>query len=338
MKRIIVDFDGTLALGVSPNIEDLKPNTQLIEKLNKWGNAGYEIIVETARGQLSCGGDVILAGLKYRKIIERLLIKWGLYFDKLSFNKKLADIYIDDRSMQPLKFITMEEPKVLKGLSGDNVIKIGDRVFKDNKNGAEPIVEWFSSAKKHGFNVPEIYSVVGDKIEMEFIDSFGSPSVESMIELIGKFKSIPTKNNSNFESYITRVLIHLEKNGLKYENIIGVLKSYSNYMDMEISFNHGDFNPDNVIEAGGVQYLIDPIQAKNLYSSWIIDYTKLLFYYINIEDYSNLDIAWNSFNIPQKLKQALVSSHMIRVMSYLKSNKKIEKLKFNLTQIEKFLD
>ena len=53
-KRIVVDFDDTLAFHQNRNFNDALPNQPLIDKLNNLYDQGWQIDIFTARGSISC--------------------------------------------------------------------------------------------------------------------------------------------------------------------------------------------------------------------------------------------------------------------------------------------
>lgn len=103
--RYVVDFDNTIAMHVERDWENATPNTPLIEILNKLYDEGHDVSIFTARGTLSCNGDRELAERTYRGQIETWLNKHGVKYTMLSFNKPLADVYVDDKAMTPWDFV-----------------------------------------------------------------------------------------------------------------------------------------------------------------------------------------------------------------------------------------
>ena len=53
-KRIVVDFDDTLAFHQNRKFDEALPNKPLIEKLNKLHAEDWIIDIFTARGSISC--------------------------------------------------------------------------------------------------------------------------------------------------------------------------------------------------------------------------------------------------------------------------------------------
>lgn len=103
-KRIVVDFDETLAWVTNYDFENARVNTALIAKLNTFVDEGWTVDVFTARGHLSCESREA-AALKYCDKIISLLDKHGLKYNLLSFDKPFAALYIDDKAITPTDFL-----------------------------------------------------------------------------------------------------------------------------------------------------------------------------------------------------------------------------------------
>ena len=95
-KRIVLDFDDTLAFTSNRDWDNAKPNVALIEKCNELYNQGWTIDIYTARGSISCRSREEAAD-KYGPQIESWLLKNHVKYHALSFNKPLAAYYIDDK-------------------------------------------------------------------------------------------------------------------------------------------------------------------------------------------------------------------------------------------------
>ena len=98
-KRIVCDFDDTLSFAENRDFKNAKPNTNLIQELNRLYDSGWTIDIFTARGHLSCK-DRKEAENTYRNDIEEWLSNNNVYYSSLSFNKPLAVLYIDDKAIR----------------------------------------------------------------------------------------------------------------------------------------------------------------------------------------------------------------------------------------------
>jgi tRNA A-37 threonylcarbamoyl transferase component Bud32 len=90
------------------------------------------------------------------------------------------------------------------------------------------------------------------------------------------------------------------------------------------SFCHGDFSLDNILSNDGKVTLIDPIYDESLYSSYVMDISKLLhslrrkgYHSLTISTYQRLDSWFPELNGAQSLIFALELVQWIRVINYL---------------------
>jgi len=101
--RICFDLDNTLVTypSVPGNYDTVNPIANTIRLLNKLKKDGHEIIIYTARRMLTHNGNVgkVVKDIALTTIntLERL----GIPYDELIFGKPIADIYIDDRAINP---------------------------------------------------------------------------------------------------------------------------------------------------------------------------------------------------------------------------------------------
>ena len=70
----VIDFDGTLALGDTKDINTMIPNLKLVSLINSLYNAGNTIKIVTARGCKSCN-NFLERHKKYFDIIPIRLLK-----------------------------------------------------------------------------------------------------------------------------------------------------------------------------------------------------------------------------------------------------------------------
>jgi predicted secreted acid phosphatase len=86
-KRIIVDIDETICTLTKGEYAESKPFVGAIKYLNSLSEKGHKIIYYTGRGW-----D------KY-EFTSKQLKSWGCQFEQLICGKPLADIYVDDLSV-----------------------------------------------------------------------------------------------------------------------------------------------------------------------------------------------------------------------------------------------
>ena len=208
-KRIILDFDDTLAFTTNRDFKNAKPNKELIEKSNALYRDGWQIDIFTARGSLSCKNRKE-AQEKYKPEMVKWLLRHDVLYHNISFNKPLAAYYIDDKGITPEDFINTEI-KSLEGLSGADIYTDG-RVVHKTDDRAHEVVEWFNIVKNIDVSVPNVERVVGKTITMEYIDheedffkEHPYYALALIQETLNKFKKIEYKDKAKFQSYRNRI-------------------------------------------------------------------------------------------------------------------------------------
>ena len=289
-ETLVVDFDDTIALTLNRDWENAKPNTTLIGKLNDLYDQGWSIHIVTARGQLSCEGDSARADKKYRAQITSWLIDHGVKFTSLSFEKKLAAYYIDDKGITPEDFVDkFKREPLVGGLSGADIYydKSTNAVFKDADN-TPSVVEWFQFAKDNHFNTPLIHSVIGNTIKMEKLNEFRG-DFESILHTAKRFSEIDRLHPGIASwRYVDRCLTRFRGHpeamaSLDFKLLEGILAYGADQAPQ--TFGHGDYSISNIMsyeDDDSSVVLIDPINDPTLLSSWVIDLAKLL---MSLPDY-----------------------------------------------------
>lgn len=320
-KSIVVDIDDTLSFTLNRDWTNAVPNQPLIDKLNKMYDDGWDVFIVTARGNLSCSTREE-AEEKYRPIIEKWMSDHGVKYTAISFQKILASYYIDDKGIKPDDFLAMNIEELKGGMSGALVEKRNNKVYKTDKN-TQDVVAWYRIASKY-FNTPKIDSVIGNTMCMEYISQTGEPNVFAAVEILKKMKNIPTIKVS-FKTYQDRIADHLKINTMLTEEekitVQTILENWKEEFEKEISFSHGDFSIDNLLNHNGVIYLIDPIFIDGLYSSWLLDAGKLLH---SLKRYNKLEEYEVVFDTLEKRKILKVSelTQWIRIWKYSDSTLK----------------
>lgn len=282
---IVIDFDGTLALGDTNDINKMHPNLKLIALINQMYNDGNYIKVVTARGCKSCS-TIQERENKYQILITNWLLTHNVKYNELSFNKEYGDAYIDDRGYNIKDTIFYN--KLDSKFTINKVRRINNCVVKKSDSSKQE-AEWYNKAFEIGFNTPTVLSYDNDTISTSFIDGNKCDDVRLITDVLRKFKSTKSTNNVNFNSYINRIQSHIYNNpSIKAgDKLIEML----NKINPHNSFNHGDFSTHNLIKSDNKLYLIDPIYSQDIYQSYVIDAAKHLFstlYYDLDADFFNV--------------------------------------------------
>ncbi len=101
--RICFDLDNTLVTypSVPGDYTTVKPIYHMIDMVNKLKAKGHTIIIHTARRMHTHAHNIgsVIADIGYATL--KTLEEFKIQYDEIIFGKPLADIYIDDRSVNP---------------------------------------------------------------------------------------------------------------------------------------------------------------------------------------------------------------------------------------------
>jgi len=321
-KRIVLDFDDTLAFTSNRDWENAEPNIDLIEKCNALYNAGWQIDIFTARGSISCRSRVE-AEEKYGEQIRTWLEKHHVKYHMLSFDKPLAAYYIDDKGITPEDFICADIRELQGGLSGSDIYTDGVLVHKTASNAHE-VAKWYKETGS-AVRTPEIHRVVGDTLTMDYIehdeDFFKHSPYKALAmiqEALDEFGEIPvTKKFLTFDDYIARIVGHVQLAKLDMFN--DVVERLAN-IELDYGYCHGDFGIKNMLFNQYDMYLIDPI--PNVFGCRELDIAKFIASLI-INKYSpaeqdlaiNTLLAYNHW-IDKSDLLTLTAAEIVRVYKY----------------------
>jgi hypothetical protein len=221
---IIVDFDGTLALGDTSDITKMSPNVKLVSLINEMYDDGNTIKIVTARGCKSCSS--IEARIeKYFNIISSWLKKYNIKHHELSFNKEYADVYIDDRGYNIKDTIFYN--KLDSKFTNNKVRRINDCVVKKSDTSKQE-VKWYNKALELDLNIPVVLSYDVDTIATSFIEGNNCNDVTLIVDVLKKFKNTTPTNKVNFNSYVERIQNHINNNKLAI-NLLNIYTLRQNY-------------------------------------------------------------------------------------------------------------
>jgi capsule biosynthesis phosphatase len=276
-KRIIVDFDDTIATTTTRDWNTAIPHWDVINKMNNLYDKGWEVWIVTARGQLSCDGDFQQADEKYRVIIEEWLANHSVKYHKLSFEKRLASYYIDDKAMLPEDFVDLDIREIKTGWSGAKVEKRGDRIFKTHHDSIDA-AKWYNMAAPL-VNVPIVHSMIGETLSLEYLEDNGAYfKMENVNDAIDKFSLY--KTHVSHASYYERINSHCKVNDDFHEIILLLEDPYvQDVLKDKGTFMHGDLSLENIIQTDKGLYFIDPIYREDQWSSYLLDISKMIHSY-----------------------------------------------------------
>ena len=323
-KRIIVDFDDTIATTTTRDWDTAIPHWDVINKMNNLYDKGWEVWIVTARGQLSCKGDWAKADKKYRKIIEEWLANHSVKYHKLKFEKYLASYYIDDKAMLPEEFVDLEIREIKTGWSGAHVEKRGERIFKTHNDSIDA-AQWYNMAAPL-VNVPIVHSMIGQTLSLEYLEDNGAYfKMDDINDAIDKFSLYKIKEP--FYKYIERVGAHVagnmnEEGTNDFVDVMGLLHKDDvvKYCNKYGSFMHGDLSLENVIQTDKGLYFIDPIYKEGQWSSYLLDISKMLHSYRKYNRMFEYEVflnTWVKRGLDEYILRLLEVTQWIRVVKYI---------------------
>lgn len=333
-KRIVCDIDDTISVTLNRDWEHAKPIQPVIDKINALFDQGWEIYLVTARGNLSCKTREE-ADHKYRAQIEKWLKEHDVKYTLLSFQKYLAAYYIDDKGLTPEEFVKLDIRNLQDGWSGATVELRDGRVYKTHPDSLRA-GEWYKIARSF-FNVPEIHSLIGQTLCMEYIQETTKViKMPDIIELLKTMAYIPfvEEGYENFYGhYVQRLVNHInlaKDNAPMFQDWLSYQTyEFNTFYNDNRSFCHGDLTLENILVKNDKMYLIDPIfeNDRNTYSSWLLDATKFLYslrLHNMMTEYYWIYKTLRGQGIATKYLKLMEASHCIRVYKYAPFEKKLK--------------
>lgn len=333
-KRIVCDIDDTISVTLNRDWEHAKPIQPVIDKINALFDQGWEIYLVTARGNLSCKTREE-ADHKYRAQIEKWLKEHDVKYTLLSFQKYLAAYYIDDKGLTPEEFVKLDIRNLQDGWSGATVELRDGRVYKTHPDSLRA-GEWYKIARSF-FNVPEIHSLIGQTLCMEYIQEttkvIKMPDIIKLLKTMAYIPFVEEGYENLYGHYVQRLVNHIN---LAKDNA-PMFQDWLSYQTYEFnvfyndnrSFCHGDLTLENILVKNDKMYLIDPIfeNDRNTYSSWLLDATKFLYslrLHNMMTEYYWIYKTLRGQGIETKYLKLMEASHCIRVYKYAPFEKKLK--------------
>ena len=294
-RTIVFDVDDVLCDNMNRDYENALPLYDNIMKLNGLHEMGYKIVLHTARGMVSCGGDVVAADKKNRAVLERWLDKNGVMYDELVFGKPIAMMYVDDKCMTP-DDLRLDEWYDMRGGSGACVSRMGKFVKKDlgSREATEAFQDWVSFVKSSCFHVmtPDVVSYTYNEVVMRYVDGYDfahksmyDDDMRRVLEMVEEMARYMTAGMSfDMDSHLD-VLYKNKGFDSVIDNVIDEcadrLRSIRAEVSANASFCHGDMTFSNILKqraknefGGRYIFLIDP-QWRYGASSYLLDLAKL---------------------------------------------------------------
>lgn len=105
---IVIDVDDTILTTINRDYVNSIPHEDIIQVINNLYDKGWNVILYTARGQLSMKGDLKKIEKKVRPILEDWLKRNEVKYTELLMGKPYANTYyVDDKALRPDEFVEM---------------------------------------------------------------------------------------------------------------------------------------------------------------------------------------------------------------------------------------
>lgn len=303
--RAVFDLDDTICVHKNRDYPNAEPIFPVIEKMRLMKNDGWEIVVYSARGQVSCHGNLVEIERKNRSVVENWLKAHDVPFDELIFGKPLGDIYVDDKGMSLSDFLAQPFER-LNGGSGNSVYRQG-KIVKKDLGTSEEVSEFktWIAENKGEFQFPKIHSFLYNTVYMDYIDGQRGCDVDATFvpELVKRIIRCKETSPQDFDisPHICRLLKNKTGNedaDNLLEDVADYLKESASFLKQEGSYCHGDLTLSNIIVRNGELYFVDARNTTGS-NSYLLDLAKLrmsLNGYERIFGISNIDNSkWSKY-------------------------------------------
>lgn len=120
---IVMDVDGTLCekKAAHQSYDDVSPNAAVLGRLREYREAGFYVILATARNMNTYDGNVGLITANTAKTLLAWLDRHDVPYDELHVGKPWAGrggFYVDDKAIRPREFLELSHDEVLALIGG----------------------------------------------------------------------------------------------------------------------------------------------------------------------------------------------------------------------------
>lgn len=299
--RAVFDLDDTICISRNRDYENAIPVSHVIQKMKAMKDDGWEIVIYSSRGQVSCKGDIALIEQKNRKTAENWLKRNNVPYDQLIFGKPIADVYVDDKGMSVNDFGKAEIGLLYGGGSRSKIYRIGNVVKKyfGSDEDVRRFKEWIDD-NLGSCRFPHVISYLYDSVYMDYIegvrlvDDCKWEDIEEILSVIRRFERMPT---SEFTIGPQLQILEKNKSGSKeWDETIDRVKDFlvSNEQNFaqHASYCHGDLILSNVLKSKEGLYFIDSRYFRES-SSYLFDLAKLRMSLMDYERLFGLSIGSN---------------------------------------------
>ena len=103
-RTIVFDVDDTILFTPDRDYSRSYPNEPVVEGIRSMKQAGWHIMLMTARGMGRSNGDIESVREEVMGEIERFCTKFDVPYDEIVIGKPWAAFYVDDKALTPEMF------------------------------------------------------------------------------------------------------------------------------------------------------------------------------------------------------------------------------------------
>lgn len=291
MTTLAIDIDDVICTNHRKlSYDKCEPRKEVINKINELHDKlGFEIVLHTSRGMISCNGDINKAIEKNESILKEWLENNNVKYDKIIFGKPFADLYIDDRALDVIDFLQTDFRKIDNGKSGNSVYQLGKLVKKTigNDEDTKMFKDWIEDNKGYCM-YPRICSYVYNDVYMNYIDGKNLSEcldVNKLVRLCNIINSFGRIRYDDFEVKYLYDILDLNKEVVtshyisRFANDIDYVKrhlqQYEQKLKKSASFCHGDTTLSNIVVDKNDNFFFIDQRYKRESSSYLLDFAKL---------------------------------------------------------------
>ena len=262
--RICFDLDNTLVtFPTIPNdYSSVKPITSNIDLLKKFKKEGHEIIIYTARRMITHNNNIGKVVKDIGLITFNTLEKFNIEYDEIIFGKPIADIYIDDRALNPYYNSTS-----LFGLFENKTELIINKIDPNKYNKIEKRDNYIYKSGPLNYIKGELYFY--ENIPNEFIEYFPKfidhKKLDDTIELkLEYINGIPLYFLYKSNTLTFKII----------DNIFEILDKFHNFENIQLNINLENIKNNYILKLKNRFNYIDYYfeDASDVFNNLILDF------------------------------------------------------------------
>jgi capsule biosynthesis phosphatase len=104
-KTVVFDVDDTVLFTENRDYSNSRPNGDVVKGMRELKQAGWRIILQTARGMGRSGNNIEMVREDVMNEIVNSCTKHNIPYDEIILGKPWATWYVDDKALTPEEFV-----------------------------------------------------------------------------------------------------------------------------------------------------------------------------------------------------------------------------------------